>query len=269
MKNKPIGIFDSGIGGLTVAKAIQDLMPQEHFIYFGDTAHLPYGEKSGAAILAYSKKITEFLISKGCKAIIIACNSASSVAFEPLKKLYGNQLPIISVIEPVVMSLKNSPQKKIGILGTKATIGSKIYSNYIKKLTPQHLCYEKATPLFAQMIEENFASKNVSNAIIEEYLSDEHLKNTDTIILGCTHYPLIHDEIADYYLLEKEIIDSPQIVAHEVKRHLEERNILADQEHESSHFYVSLYTKSFEQSAKIFFKQTIHFEEYDLWEDLK
>lgn len=270
MKNKPIGIFDSGIGGLTVAKAIKTKMPNQNLIYFGDTAHLPYGEKSPQAIISYSREITKYLISLGCETIIIACNTASSLAYETLKNEFSNNIKLFNVIDPVVESLKQHKNNNIGVIATRATVQSKIYSKKIQNLFPDKKVVEKATPLFANMIEEGFFCNEISGKIIDSYLSDEKLKNVETLILGCTHYPLIQEEIDNYFKNKKYIIDSPRIVADAVFNYLNStKQINNINEKAHSTFLMSLYTESFEKTAKIFFNKEITFKEFDLWQELK
>ena len=166
--NLPIGIFDSGIGGLTVAREIIDLMPNEKIIYFGDTLHLPYGEKSKKKVINYCLKICQFLSSKNCKAIVIACNSASSLALNKIKKEFEEKSIIFNVIDPVINCIKKLETKKIGVIGTNATINSKIYEDKINCLNDNYIVNSLATPLLAPMIELGFhddsiKKKNYSN----------------------------------------------------------------------------------------------------------
>jgi len=192
MQNLPIGIFDSGIGGLTVAHAFKKKLPKESIIYFGDTEHLPYGEKSEEAIQYFSKKITQFLLKKKCKAIVMACNSASSVASDVVN-ITAKNIPVFNVIDPVSIAVaSNCKNCKIGVIGTKATIESGIYSRKIKKNCPTANVVALATPLLVPMIEEGFINEDMSQKIIANYLSNKLLANIDSIILACTHYPLIH-----------------------------------------------------------------------------
>lgn len=265
MKHSPIGIFDSGIGGLTVANAIKKALPNENIIYFGDTQHLPYGEKSKKAIQNFTQKIISFLISKKCKIIIIACNSASAVA---KKNITGNprNISIFNVIDPVVNEVsKTCPKDCIGVIGTKATISSKIYKQKIKELCGNTNIKSLATPLFAPMIEEGFINEDISNTIITNYLSNRKLKNIKHLILACTHYPLIQEKIKQYYNREVNVIDSANIVAEYIAKQLKNKTLLNDDMSPEHHFYVSNYTKSFEKSAKFFFKKTIKLEEINLF----
>ena len=265
MKSSAIGIFDSGIGGLTVANAIKNVLPNESIIYFGDTEHLPYGEKSKQSIQIFSKKIIDFLIKKECKIIVIACNSASSATENyinnPLKKT-----SIINVIDPVVAEVvKICKNYKIGVIGTKATISSNAYEKKIKTLCSNAKIYSLPTPLLAPMIEEGFINETISNTIIDNYLSNKRLANIDHLILACTHYPLIHQEIKDYYQGRVNVIDSANIVANHIAKKLKAKDLLNNSKSTKHHFYVSNYTKSFEKSAKFFFKETIKLEEINLF----
>jgi len=265
MKNSPIGIFDSGIGGLTIAHALKGKLPNENIIYFGDTEHLPYGEKSKTAIQNFSKKITQFLLEKECKIIIIACNSASSVAFNCVQELAGNT-PVFNVINPVVAEVvKQCAEYNIGVIGTKATIQSDIYEKEIKALCSSAEVSSLATPLLAPMIEEGFINEDISHTIIANYLSNPKLAEIDHLILACTHYPLIHQEIKNYYKGKVNVIDSANIVAEHIAKQLKKDNLLNNSKATEHHFYVSNYTESFEKSAKFFFQEDLKLEEINLW----
>lgn len=263
---RPLGIFDSGIGGLTVANAIHELMPNETLVYFGDTAHLPYGDKSPESIRKWSVAISDFLLTHQCKAIIIACNSISSVAFETVKKHVGQQSLVINVIDPVVDYVCAQPTARhIGIIGTKATIKSEVYTQKIKAIAKKSTVSSLATPLLAPMIEEGFFNNKISKTIIHDYLGRPKLKNIDSLILGCTHYPLIRPEIEQFYKGSVNIFDSARIVAHHVQWVLDEHQLLHKGKAGKHRFFVSDYTRSFEQSTKIFFKGKIKLEQKNLF----
>lgn len=265
MQNNPIGIFDSGIGGLTIAHALKEKLPNENIIYFGDTEHLPYGEKSEKAIQNFSKKITQFLIDKKCKAIIIACNSASSVALQTVKKV-AKKLPVFNVISPIVTKIaKDCSEFNIGVIGTKATIQSNIYEREIRAICPIAKVFSLATPLFTPMIEEGFINEDISHTVIANYLSNKKLATINHLILACTHYPLIHQEIKNYYKGTVTVIDSVNIVAKYIAKQLKTNNLLNTNSKTEHHFYVSNYTKSFGESAKFFFKEDLKLEEMNLW----
>lgn len=265
MKNAPIGIFDSGIGGLTIANAIKTALPNENIIYFGDTKHLPYGEKSKTAIQNFSKQIINFLIQKKCKIIVIACNSASSVAERNIVKKQEQTL-IFNVIEPIVEEIKQKySNSNIGVIGTKATITSDIYKQKIKESCKNVNVKSLATPLLAPMIEEGFINGTISNTVITNYLSNKKLKNIDHLILACTHYPLIQKEIEKYYNNSVNVIDSSNIVAKYILEKLTHKKLLNKEKLNEHHFYVSNYTKSFEKSAKFFFNKAIKLKEVTLY----
>lgn len=183
--NQPIGIFDSGIGGLTIAKEVVRQLPQESIVYFGDTAHLPYGDKSTAAIQAYSVKIAHLLLQQQCKLILIACNSASSAAYELVKEYVGKQALVIDVINPTISYLREHyANKTIGLIGTKQTVNSNIYKKKIDDLALNIHLKSYATPLLATTIEEGFTNNLVIESLLQEYLSHAELKGIDALILA-------------------------------------------------------------------------------------
>lgn len=266
--SQPIGIFDSGIGGLTVAHAVKEILPQESLIYFGDIAHLPYGDKSAAAIQAYSVKITDVLLKHNCKLILIACNSASAAAFELVKEYTGSRAKVFNVIDPVVDYIRETYQhEKIGLIGTKQTVSSNVYKKKIEELDQGVVLSALATPLLVPMIEEGYFKNEIIIKIIEEYLSHESLQGIRSLILGCTHYPLIRKQIEAYYHGDMDVLDSAVIVAKSVKAFLEYHNLQNTGKNKPEYkFLVSDYTESFEASAKVFFQEDVHLEKYSLWE---
>ena len=267
LPSQPIGVFDSGIGGLTVAHAIRKVLPRESMIYFGDTAHLPYGDKSEAAIQAYSVKIADILVKKGCKVIVIACNSASSAAYELLTEYVRKDIHIINVIDPMVeLVMQSFAGKRVGLIGTKRTVQSDVYSRKIHEGKKNIHLSSLATPLLAPMIEEGFFNNQISHEIIAQYLSDPSLVNIDALILACTHYPLIKNEIKAFYDRQITILDSSEVIAKALKRHLEDERLLNETTSPPvDHFLVSDYTDSFEASARTFFHQTVRLERHSLW----
>ncbi|MEY4987548.1 MAG: Glutamate racemase [Bacteroidota bacterium] len=264
----PIGIFDSGIGGLTLAHAITELMPHEHIVYFGDTAHLPYGDKSATAIQAYSLKICNFLMEKQCKLILIACNSASAAAYDLVKTYVGTKAIVVNVIDPVIDYLDhNWAEKTIGLIGTKQTVNSGIYASKAEALGKSIQVKSLATPLLAPMIEEGFFNNNISEQIIKEYLAHGDLANIEGLILGCTHYPLIKKQIDAYYHGQIPVIDTSLIVAAAIKQILTKSDLLVgSQAPATRQFFVSDYTDSFEKSTQIFFGETIKLTQYPIWD---
>lgn len=264
---KPIGIFDSGIGGLTVANAIRKKLTKESILYFGDTAHLPYGDKSPESIRHYAARITAFLIQKKCKAIVIACNTASSHAYQTVVDIAGPDIPVINVIDPVVAKVvERHSGEKVGVIATKGTIESRVYQKRIKKKDQSIKVAAVATPLLAPMIEEGFFNNQISQTIINSYLAKQSLKDLQALVLGCTHYPLIKREVKSYYTHKVDILDSPSIVASEVFEVLSWKQLLAEKNQPTYEFMVSDKTESFERSTKFFFKQKIALEEVRLFD---
>ncbi|MBK8624184.1 MAG: glutamate racemase [Saprospiraceae bacterium] len=263
--HQPIGIFDSGIGGLTVANAIHHFLPNERLIYFGDTVHLPYGDKSADAIRYYSLRISKFLLEQDCKMIIIACNSASSAAYDMLLDFFEGKALFVNVVDPLVNAVISQAYKNVGVIATKATINSSIYKNKIKSLNQKVKVNQVATPLLAPMIEEGFYSGNISKSVIENYLSHPDLKNIDALLLACTHYPLIRNEINEYYSGQVAILDSTDVVRDEVKRILTEEGLLCENRIGHDAFYVSDYTSSFEETAKNFYGEDLKLEALQIW----
>lgn len=263
---KPIGIFDSGIGGLTVAQAVVKHLPKENIIYFGDTAHLPYGDKSTAAIQAYAVKIANLLLAQECKLILIACHSASSAAFDLVREYINGQALVMNVIDPVVQYLhKAYANKKIGLIGTRQTVNSQIYPKKMQALKSNIQLTTYATNLLASAIEE-FGNHEVIDALLKQYLSHPNLQNIDALVLACTHYPVIKDRILDQYKIPIDIIDSATIIAQAVKTQLETHHLLNEEGKSHKHFYVSDYTDSFANNAKLFFDGPILIEHYPLWD---
>lgn len=266
----PIGIFDSGIGGLTVAAAVARKLPAERILYYGDTAHLPYGEKSPAALRSYAEGIADFLISEGCKAVVIACNSASAVATSAVKKRVGKSVPVIDVISPTAYyaGLKYG-SGKIGVIATKATVNSRIYARRIGKYAPDAKVTMLATPLLVAMIEEGFFNNNISKAVIASYLDRANLRDIDALILGCTHFPLIKSEIRMHCAERTEVIDSAEMIADRTAEALKKRGLLladaAGKAKAEHRFYVSDLTPSFSESTKIFFGKKLKLQQRNLW----
>lgn len=262
----PLGIFDSGVGGLTVASAIRNVLPNERIIYFGDLAHLPYGDKSSHAIQHYSVKIAEFLLENHCKLILIACNTASAHAYTLVKEHIGEQAIVLNVIDPVVDYVIDKGFSKIGIIGTKGTIQSGMYPLKIKQKFPKAEVFSLATPLLAPMIEEGFVYDDISNAIIRAYLSQQaHFTQLDCLILGCTHYPIIKNQIRKFYDFQVNIIDSSQIVAQHAKNVLARAHLLNTQNTLEHKFYVSDYTESFEKISQMFFEEGVCLTQLNFW----
>ncbi|MCB0704810.1 MAG: glutamate racemase [Saprospiraceae bacterium] len=263
--SQPIGVFDSGIGGLTVAHAIANRLPFEQLIYFGDTAHLPYGDKSGDAIRYYSLKIAKFLLEQEAKMIVIACNSASTAASRVLAEFFPDQVHFVNVVDPLVEAVVSRNLKKVGIIATKATISSGVYQQQLKQAQPDLEVFALATPLLVPMIEEGYADSRISQPIIDNYLSDPGFENMDALLLACTHYPLIRQEIEDYFQGKVEVLDSTLVATDAVYDSLERSNLLSTSLQTPHQFYVSDHTPSFEATTKLFYGAEIQLKHFPLW----
>lgn len=252
---RPIGIFDSGVGGLTVARAIRDLLPKEELLYFGDTAHLPYGDRSAALIQQYARQITAFLLEKQCKAIVIACNSASANALDTVQERAHGQAIVLDVIQPIATHIAQLHKgKKIGVIGTKATISSGSYPRALKAAGASNPVATLATPLLAPMIEEGFVNDDISMAVLRRYLERPELDDIDLLVLGCTHYPIIAEDVMHSFgKRQVEVIDPPTVVAQRLQADLEAQELLATEGKGSQQFFVSDLTPYFAQSTRIFF----------------
>jgi glutamate racemase len=268
MNNQPIGIFDSGIGGLTVASAINKIMPHETIVYFGDTAHTPWGNQSSQAIAQYCAQITDVLLAHNCKIIVIACNTASSSAVPTVEnKVIGLNVPIINVIDPITEYIsKHYAHKKIGVIGTKRTIKSDEYAKRIHAHNNSVKVISKATPLLAPLIEENYINSLALNLILNDYLLDPVFDNINALILGCTHYPLIKEHIMQFFqdkIRNVEVIDSADIVALQVQNLLTSQQLNCDINTNPIHkFLVSHDHSFFNDTAKKFFQGEITLETY-------
>lgn len=261
---RPIGVFDSGVGGLTVVKAIQELLPFEEVIYVGDTQHMPYGDKSEQHIQAYCKRIVEYLISREVKLIVIACNTASAMAASYLRSLFWQQVEIMGVIRPVVKMIMDKKYKHVGIIGTQGTIQSQIYPKLLAEYHYDIPIAQLATPLLAPMIESGNLNDEISETIIKSYLSHPSFEFCDAIVLACTHYPLIKDKVNQYFHCRKAIVDNATPMALEVKRYLMDKKILAVDGEPIHQFYVTEFTENFERVASLFYGHPISIEELDI-----
>lgn len=252
-----IGIFDSGIGGLTVAKAIEDLLPNERFIYVGDTQHMPYGDKSEERIKGYCKNIVEFLLTKKVKMIVIACNTASAVAASYLRSQYWQQVEIMGVIRPMVKTTIEGGYHHVGIIGTTGTIQSNIYPSLFKEYQSDVKIYQLATSLLAPMIESGQHQTEVAHAIIKQYMGEQAFEPCEAILLACTHYPLIKTQIDDFFQGKKKIIDNALPMAAAVKAFLQEKDLLATERNGEHEFYITEFTHNFAEVASMFYGKAI------------
>ena len=247
----PVGVFDSGVGGLTVAREIMRQLPNENLVYFGDTARVPYGSKSRDNIIRYSRQIIHFLKTKGVKAIVIACNTASALALDVVRE--ESDIPIIGVVEPGARAaLQITQTKKIGVIGTEATVQSAMYGKIIKGLDPTVSVIGKACPLFVPLVEEGFAKHKVTEEIIDYYLASMKESDIDSLILGCTHYPLLRSRIRAYLGDKIQLVNPAYETAMDLKYILKEsgmENAGKEGEHATYSFYVSDAADKFKQFA--------------------
>ncbi len=219
MKKRAIGIFDSGVGGLTVFKSIREHFPNEDIIYFGDTARVPYGPKSKHTVINYSIQNTRFLIQQNIKMLIIACNTSSAVAIPYLQKM--TDIPVIGVIIPgAEEAISLSKTGKIGIIGTEGTIKSQAYEKELLLLNKELELYSRACPLFVSLVEEGWLDKTVTDEIIKDYLDCFKQKNIDTLILGCTHYPVLKPAIDKYFQGDIKLVDSSLAIIKHIKKYI-------------------------------------------------
>ena len=256
----PIGIFDSGVGGLTVYRALHECLPSEHFVYLGDTARVPYGTKSLATVERYAIENAKFLEAHGIKLLIVACNTASALALPAIREAVS--VPVIGVIGPGARAAINvAGGKKIGVIATEATVQSAAYSRAIGKINPAIDVIERACPLFVPLAEEGWAETDVARAVAEQYLNDLRTEDVGALVLGCTHYPILREMISDVIGSEVPLIDSGEAAAREVQallqssrllstekfdegKHIQERRLCDDLDH----FYV---TDAAERFAKV------------------
>ncbi|MFH1380903.1 MAG: glutamate racemase [Candidatus Omnitrophota bacterium] len=256
MDKRPIGIFDSGVGGLTVVDKVSRLLPNEKIIYFGDTARVPYGNKSKATVTRFSKEIVKFLLRFKVKLIIVACNTATSLSLTALSRIFS--VPIVGVINPGVReALKVSKQKRIGVIGTEATIASGSYRKKIKSLSKGAFVTEKACPLFVPLVENRWINNDITLGIAKKYLSYLRGKKIDTLILGCTHYPLLKKTIKKVTGSGITLIDSSKSVAEEVLRLLKKKGLLNKNARQKAKFFVSDQPHNFAKMAEVFLGKKI------------
>lgn len=226
-RNLPIGVFDSGVGGLTVVKEIVRQLPDESIVYFGDTARVPYGSKSEETIKYFSRQIVNFLKTKNVKAVVVACNTVSAIALEMLNKEYD--IPIIGVIKPgASQAAKSTVNGRIGVIGTEATIRSKVYGKYIKEKKTDAEVIEKACPLFVPIVEEGILDHDITKETVKYYLDDIVSTGIDTLVLGCTHYPILYPAIKNYVGDSINLVNPALETACELKRLLNEEGMLND-----------------------------------------
>jgi glutamate racemase len=260
-----IGIFDSGIGGLTVVRSLMKQLPDYDIIYFGDTARTPYGSKSPETVVGYALQNTEFLLKQGAKIIVMACNTASSVASDHVTKNFD--IPIFEVISPAsAKAIENSRNLIVGIIGTRATVKSGIYEKKIKAIKPKAKVYSVACPLLVPLVEEGWIEKPETVMIIKKYLHPLKIRQIDTLILGCTHYPLLMDKIQRKIGKRVTVIDSSIALAENIKdfldTHPEVDNFLGKKG--EFRLFVSDVTDQFEKTAETTLKRKVLLEHIKL-----
>ncbi|MDO4553529.1 MAG: glutamate racemase [Lachnospiraceae bacterium] len=249
MNQEPIGVFDSGVGGLTVTREIMRQLPEENLVYFGDTARVPYGSKSKQTIIRYSTQITNFLKTKNVKAIVIACNTASALALESIAEKVD--IPVIGVVWPgAIAAAEATKTKNIGVIGTAATIKSKVYNRYLHQLNPEITVVTKACPLFAPLVEEGLVEDRVTDDIANRYLGEFKDYNVDALVLGCTHYPLLSNTIRRTLGDKIKLVNPAYETAKSLKEMLISKKILNTSGEEVHHeYYVSDMTDQFTSFA--------------------
>lgn len=258
MNNKSIGVFDSGLGGLTAVKQIMNELPNENIIYFGDTGRVPYGTRSRETILKYTRGDIRFLQTFDVKVIVIACGTASSAALPMIKNEFD--IPIVGVIDAAVYAaVRTTKNKKIGVIGTSGTIKSGEYEKQIKEYDSDMEVYSKACPMFVPLVENGYFDSPVTKLIVEEYLEDIRNEGVDTLILGCTHYPLLEKVIQQYMGKNVVLINSGAEVAKYLKKKLDDEmshsTIIDENQYR---YYVSDDVSSFEELGGIFLEREIN-----------
>ncbi len=261
--NNKIGVFDSGLGGLTVLKNFLQVLPNYSYIYLGDIARLPYGSKSADRIYQYTCQSLDFLFKKGCKLVIVACNSASAQALRRVQQEYlikkWPDRKVLGVVRPLAESATLNNNKKVGILGTKATINSQTYSKEIKKLNSLIEVFEQSAPLLVPLIEEGWVKKSVTNKILKSYLRPLKQKKINCLILACTHYPFLFKKIKHIMGIQCKVFDSGKIVADSLKNYLNRHPELKIKKEDKSKldFYLTDDPKLFKNLGEKFLGQTI------------
>ena len=262
MKNKkmaPIGVFDSGVGGLTVAREISRQLPYENIVYFGDTARVPYGSKSQNTIIRFSEQIIRFLRTKQVKAIVIACNTASALALDEMQQEFD--LPILGVVKPgAKVAVETTANKRIGLIGTEANIRSGVYTRYIKSLDDEAKVFEKACPLFVPLVEEGWLHDDITLQVASRYLEELKEKDIDTLIMGCTHYPLIRSTIRKVMGDKVNLVNPAYETAIELKNLLERDNLANKCDVDSPSSMYRFYVSDAEEKFKLFANSILPFD---------
>ena len=258
-KNAPIGGFDSGVGGLTVAREIMRQIPNERIVYFGDTARVPYGSKSKDNIIKFSRQIIRFLQTENVKAIVIACNTASALALDEMQQEFD--LPILGVVKPgAKVAVETTANKRIGLIGTEANIRSGVYTRYIKSLDDEAKVFEKACPLFVPLVEEGWLHDDITLQVASRYLEELKEKDIDTLIMGCTHYPLIRSTIRKVMGDKVNLVNPAYETAIELKNLLERDNLANKCDVDSPSSMYRFYVSDAEEKFKLFANSILPFD---------
>ena len=258
-KNAPIGVFDSGVGGLTVAREIMRQIPNERIVYFGDTARVPYGSKSKDNIIKFSRQIIRFLQTENVKAIVIACNTASALALDEMQQEFD--LPILGVVKPgAKVAVETTANKRIGLIGTEANIRSGVYTRYIKSLDDEAKVFEKACPLFVPLVEEGWLHDDITLQVASRYLEELKEKDIDTLIMGCTHYPLIRSTIRKVMGDKVNLVNPAYETAIELKNLLERDNLANKCDVDSPSSMYRFYVRDAEEKFKLFANSILPFD---------
>ena len=258
-KNAPIGVFDSGVGGLTVAREIMRQIPNERIVYFGDTARVPYGSKSKDNIIKFSRQIIRFLQTENVKAIVIACNTASALALDEMQQEFD--LPILGVVKPgAKVAVETTANKRIGLIGTEANIWSGVYTRYIKSLDDEAKVFEKACPLFVPLVEEGWLHDDITLQVASRYLEELKEKDIDTLIMGCTHYPLIRSTIRKVMGDKVNLVNPAYETAIELKNLLERDNLANKCDVDSPSSMYRFYVSDAEEKFKLFANSILPFD---------
>ncbi len=224
LNSKPIGVFDSGIGGLTVVRALMTHLPHENIVYFGDTARVPYGPKSPQVVREYTAQDVDFLVSKDVKMVVIACNTVSSVALDVVQK--RARMPVVGVILPgAEAAVKSTRKKRVGVIGTRATVNSNAYAHAIRQIDEAVQVFSQECPLFVPLAEEGWVKHKVTEMVAREYLFPMKLEKIDTLILGCTHYPILRNAILAAMGDDVALIDSGEAAAIQVASVLDQQGL--------------------------------------------
>jgi glutamate racemase len=258
MDNRPIGVFDSGLGGLTVLKEIRNLLPTESIVYFGDSGRAPYGTKSKETVIKYTFQNIRFLLNQDIKMIVIACNTASACSIDLVKHSFD--IPVVEVVGPgSVSAVRETVNKKVGVIGTIATVNSGVYEKAISRLDPSIEIFQKACPMFVPLVEEGWWENDIAQRIAEEYLLSLKEKGIDSLVLGCTHYPLLHNTISKVMGEGVKLVSSALEVAKVVKEVINENNAARNEKIGPVYrFYTSDSVEKFESLGNSILNEKIH-----------